>query len=69
MATVDVLLPVRNGLPFLGEAIESIRTQTFTDWRLLILDHGSSTVRWSSLKSMRKRMPELKCSRFQMPTA
>jgi glycosyltransferase involved in cell wall biosynthesis len=41
VATVDVLLPVRNGLPFLGEAIESIRSQTFSDWRLLILDHGS----------------------------
>lgn len=42
MATIDVLLPVRNGLPFLGEAIESIRSQTFFDWRLLILDHGSA---------------------------
>ncbi len=42
MATIDVLLPVRNGLPFLGAAIESIRDQTFSDWRLLILDHGSS---------------------------
>jgi glycosyltransferase involved in cell wall biosynthesis len=42
VATIDVLLPVRNGLPFLGEAIESIRSQTFSDWRLLILDYGSS---------------------------
>lgn len=42
MATIDVLLPVRNGLPFLSEAIDSIRNQTFADWRLLILDHGSS---------------------------
>ncbi len=42
MAAIDVLLPVRNGLPFLGEAIDSIRSQIFGDWRLLILDHGSS---------------------------
>jgi glycosyltransferase involved in cell wall biosynthesis len=42
LATIDVLLPVRNGLPFLGEAIDSVRIQTFSDWRLLILDHGSS---------------------------
>lgn len=41
MATFDVLLPVRNGLPFLAEAIDSIRNQTFSDWRLLVLDHGS----------------------------
>ena len=42
MAAIDVLMPVRNGMPFLLEAIESIRAQTFTDWRLLVLDHGSS---------------------------
>jgi glycosyltransferase involved in cell wall biosynthesis len=42
VAAIDVLLPVRNGLPFLGEAIDSILNQTFSDWRLLVLDHGSS---------------------------
>jgi glycosyltransferase involved in cell wall biosynthesis len=42
LATIDVLLPVRNGMPYLNEAIESIRSQTYPDWRLLILDHGSS---------------------------
>lgn len=42
MATIDVLLPVRNGMPYLREAIDSIRNQTFSDWRLLVLDHGSA---------------------------
>jgi glycosyltransferase involved in cell wall biosynthesis len=42
MAAIDVLLPVKNGMPFLNEAIESIRRQTFSDWRLLVMDHGSS---------------------------
>lgn len=42
MSTIDVLLPVRNGMPFLGEAIDSIRDQTFRDWRLMVLDHGST---------------------------
>jgi glycosyltransferase involved in cell wall biosynthesis len=42
VATFDVLIPVRNGLPFLAESIDSIRNQTLSDWRLLILDHGSS---------------------------
>jgi glycosyltransferase involved in cell wall biosynthesis len=41
LATFDILLPVRNGVPFLHEAIESVRNQTVSDWRLLILDHGS----------------------------
>ena len=42
MATIDVLMPVRNGMPFLAESIDSIRRQTFADWRLLVLDHGST---------------------------
>jgi len=42
MATFDVLLPVRNGIEYLAEAMDSILQQTFTDWRLLVLDHGST---------------------------
>jgi glycosyltransferase involved in cell wall biosynthesis len=42
MPTIDVLMPVRNGVGFLSEAIESIIAQTYTDWRLLILEHGST---------------------------
>jgi glycosyltransferase involved in cell wall biosynthesis len=41
MADFDVLLPVKNGIAYLTEAIESIVHQTHDDWRLLILDHGS----------------------------
>jgi len=41
MADFDVLLPVKNGVAYLTEAIESIVHQTHEDWRLLILDHGS----------------------------
>jgi glycosyltransferase involved in cell wall biosynthesis len=42
MAKVDVLMPVRNAMPYLEESISSIRNQTFTDWKLHILDHGSN---------------------------
>jgi glycosyltransferase involved in cell wall biosynthesis len=42
MATIDILLPVRNALPFLAEAVDSILAQNVHDWRLLILDHGST---------------------------
>jgi hypothetical protein len=41
MADFDVLLPVKNGIAYLTEAIQSIVLQTHRDWRLLILDHGS----------------------------
>lgn len=42
VALFDVLMPVRNGQEYLRSAIESVRRQTVQDWRLLILDHGSS---------------------------
>lgn len=41
MATIDILLPVRNGVAFLAESLDSVQAQTFKDWRLLVLDHGS----------------------------
>ncbi|MEB0136030.1 glycosyltransferase family A protein [Actimicrobium sp. CCC2.4] len=42
MAKIDVLLPVRNGLEFLAESLDSVCNQSFKDWRLIILDHGST---------------------------
>lgn len=42
MPRIDILLPVRNGIDFLAESLDSVRNQTFKDWRLIVLDHGSS---------------------------
>jgi glycosyltransferase involved in cell wall biosynthesis len=42
MAKIDVLLPVKNGVAYLSEAIDSIINQSFSDWRLIVLDHGST---------------------------
>lgn len=42
MATFDVLLPVKNGLAYLAEAIDGVRRQSLRDWKLIVLDHGSS---------------------------
>jgi glycosyltransferase involved in cell wall biosynthesis len=39
---VSVLLPVRNGLPWLTTAIESVLTQTFRDFELIVLEDGST---------------------------
>jgi len=40
--TVVVGLPVFNGEKFLGEAIESVLTQSFSDFRLILIDNGST---------------------------
>lgn len=42
MTTLDVLLPVKNGMPYIEEAIKSILEQTFDDFTLFVIDDGSS---------------------------
>lgn len=39
---VSVLLCTYNQAPYLQQAIDSVRSQTFTDWELLIIDNGST---------------------------
>ena len=39
---VSVLLPVRNGMPWLPEAVESVLAQTWTDFELLAIEDGST---------------------------
>lgn len=39
---VSVVMPVYNAQAYLAEAIESVQTQTVSDWELLVIDDGSS---------------------------
>lgn len=39
---ISVLMPMRNGQPFLAEAIDSILNQTFQDWEFVIVDNCST---------------------------
>ena len=39
---VSVILPVRDGEPFLREALESVLAQTLRDFELLVIDDGST---------------------------
>ena len=40
--TVTVVLPTYNRAAFLPDAFDSLATQTFTDWELVIVDDGST---------------------------
>ena len=39
---ISVVLPVRNGAPTLGRALESIRRQSLASWELVAVDDGST---------------------------
>ncbi len=42
MARVDIVIPLYNKAACVGRAIRSIRAQTETDWRLIVVDDGST---------------------------
>ena len=42
MPVISVLLPVYNGKPYLRESIESVLSQTYEDFELIIVDDGST---------------------------
>lgn len=41
-AAIDIVMPVYNCERFIRESIQSIKNQTFTDWRLIIVDDLST---------------------------
>ncbi len=53
MADVTVLMPVYNGETYLREAIESILSQTYSDFEFLILDDGSTDASASIIRGYR----------------
>jgi glycosyltransferase involved in cell wall biosynthesis len=46
-------IPVYNGMPFLPEAVDSILSQSFDDYELLVINDGSTDGSWEYLKSLR----------------
>lgn len=49
---VSVLLPVRNGMPYLPEAIESLVNQAFGNFELIVIDDGSTDGTAAYLKTI-----------------
>lgn len=57
---VSVLLSVRNGLPYLESAVESIRAQTFPDWEFVIVDNASTDGSIELLEHMAEEEPRIR---------
>jgi glycosyltransferase involved in cell wall biosynthesis len=64
VATIDVLLPVKNGIDFLAASLDSICAQTFKDWRLLVLDHGSTDGSLELAEDYHRRDPRIQVHSF-----
>ncbi|MDR0845535.1 MAG: glycosyltransferase, partial [Tannerella sp.] len=48
---VSVVMPVYNMDKYVGEAIQSILNQSFTDFEFIIIDDGSSDNTWDVIQS------------------
>lgn len=64
MATIDVLLPVKNGIDYLAASLDSICMQTFKDWRVLVLDHGSTDGSLELAEDYHRRDPRIEVHSF-----
>jgi glycosyltransferase involved in cell wall biosynthesis len=42
VATVDVIIPAFNAATYLPSALESVYSQTFSDWHIVLVDDGST---------------------------
>ena len=60
-ARISVLLPCLNSRKFLEPRIDSLRNQSFTDWKAIVLDSGSTDGSWEFFKSIAETD-----SRFQL---
>jgi glycosyltransferase EpsE len=58
MSTISVIMAVYNCKDTLPEAIESILSQTYTDWELIICDDASTDGTYEIAKSYAKKYPD-----------
>jgi glycosyltransferase involved in cell wall biosynthesis len=58
--TVAITVPTFNRSGFLAEAIASIQSQTFSDWRLVVVDDGSTDETAELVRSLAKGDPRIR---------
>lgn len=57
---ISIVCPVYNAEPYLNECIESILTQTDTNWELILIDDGSTDNSYSICKTYSKHNDRIK---------
>lgn len=64
---VSVIMPVCNGAPFVGKAIQSILLQSFHDFELIVVDDGSTDETPEILERFLKKDPRIIVLRHEKP--
>ncbi len=57
---ISILMPVHNAADTLVEAMESLCSQTFTDWELVLVDDGSTDASRNIVQVYEKRDPRIR---------
>lgn len=63
---VSIIMPVLNGEKYIGEALESIAAQTYTDFELIVINDGSTDGTCDQLARFADRI-DLKCIHHAKP--
>ncbi len=53
---MSVIIPAHNAARFIGQALESVREQTYRDWEVLVVDDGSTDGTWELLQAAGPRV-------------
>lgn len=56
---ISVIMGIYNGSKTMDQAIESIRSQTFTDWECIICDDCSTDDTWEKLQDWQRKEPRI----------
>lgn len=64
MTTVSIAMPVRNGLPYLGEALPAVLAQTHADLEVVICDNASHDGTSEYCREMAASDPRIRYLRF-----
>jgi hypothetical protein len=52
MPTVSIITPLYNKVSYIEDTIESVLSQTYSDWEMLIVDNGSTDGSWEKVQAI-----------------
>jgi glycosyltransferase involved in cell wall biosynthesis len=52
---VSIIVPAFNAAVYLEQTLDSVLTQTFTNWEMLVIDDGSTDLTWSIIERFANR--------------